>query len=206
MRLSKKDSIHYSRNIKIAIIISEIIILLLFILVPYPSEDKEKKIYFPENLITVMDIPRTEVIPPKPGGLPPPTPTIPTNFELVEDPEILPDVEIPDISSLTNRPSQNNGISQNQNGEYYASSFPFVPRQILEVVPNRSEGMNGYIKLSLRIGKDGFVKNYRILSNTIKDQKSLKNILDAVYKSRWQPISIEGEKIEYWIDKTYSFN
>ncbi len=203
MKLFKEDNFHYSRNIKVAVIISEFLILCLFLFWPAPSLKTERKIYFPENFITVADIPSTEITPPKPGGMPPPRPAIPIDFVPIEDPEVLPDVVIPDNSNAAGSKS---GIGENKTGEYYASSFPFVPRQILEVVPSKMEGVSGYIKLSLKIGRDGFVKDHRIIAGTIKNQELIKNILDAVYKSRWQPISIEGEKIEYWIEKTYSFN
>ncbi|MFA3782663.1 hypothetical protein ABRY23_06300 [Melioribacteraceae bacterium 4301-Me] len=206
MKLYKEDSLHYSRNIKIAIIISELFILCLFTFTPSPSPKKKENFYFPENIITVADIPSTKLDLPKEDELPPPRPSISVTLEFVDELEVLPDVVIPDASSISDSISSKGRISENKGGEYYASSFPFVPRQILEVVPSKIENVNGYIKFSLKIGKEGFVKEYRIIASTINDRKQIKNILDAVYKSRWQPITIEGNKVEYWIDKTYSFN
>jgi hypothetical protein len=85
-------------------------------------------------------------------------------------------------------------------------SLPFVPRQILEVVPQNVEGVKGTIILVLKIGTDGFVKEDKIIYNTTNNSECLKNTIDAAYKSRWEQIKIEGKQIQYWIEKTYKFN
>jgi hypothetical protein len=85
-------------------------------------------------------------------------------------------------------------------------SLPFVPRQILEVVPQNVEGVKGTIILVLKIGTDGFVKEDKIIYNTTNNSECLKNTIEAAYKSRWEQIKIEGKQIQYWIEKTYKFN
>ncbi|MCL6098635.1 MAG: hypothetical protein M1391_08675 [Bacteroidetes bacterium] len=84
--------------------------------------------------------------------------------------------------------------------------LPFVPRQILEVIPQNVEGANGEIVLLLKIGIDGIVKEHKIVMNTTGDNTVLKHVLDAAYKSRWEKIKMEGRQVEYWIEKTYRYN
>lgn len=85
-------------------------------------------------------------------------------------------------------------------------TLPFVPRQILEVVPQNVEGVKGTIILILKIGTDGLVKEDKIIYNTTNNAECLKNTIDAAYKSRWEQIKMEGKQIQYWIEKTYKFN
>lgn len=86
------------------------------------------------------------------------------------------------------------------------NALPFIPRQILEVLPQNVEGAKGEIILMLKISVDGSVKEHKVIYNTTDDQLCLKNTLEAAYKSRWEKIKMEGTKIEYWIEKTYKFN
>jgi membrane protein involved in colicin uptake len=81
----------------------------------------------------------------------------------------------------------------------------FTPRQILEVIPQNQSNFKGIIKLSVKIGKDGLVKNHKILQNTSNSAQCLANVLEAVYRSKWQSVKIEGRIVEYWTEKTYRF-
>jgi hypothetical protein len=85
-------------------------------------------------------------------------------------------------------------------------SLPFIPRQILEVLPDNNDGVKGYIILALRIGIDGKAKEHKVMMNSVENSSSLQKVVEAAYKSRWQPVKMEGEKVEYWIEKTYTFN
>lgn len=83
--------------------------------------------------------------------------------------------------------------------------LPFTPRQILEVIPERESSFSGTIKLSVRIGKDGLVKEHKVLTNTSNSPECLVRVLQAVYKSKWQSVKLEGKVVEYWTEKTYRF-
>jgi hypothetical protein len=85
-------------------------------------------------------------------------------------------------------------------------SLPFIPRQILEVLPDNSDGVKGYIILALRISIDGKAKEHKVMMNSVDNSSSLQKVIEAAYKSRWQPVKMDGEKVEYWIEKTYMFN
>ena len=84
--------------------------------------------------------------------------------------------------------------------------LPFMPGQILEVIPQNVEGTNGEIVLLLKIGIDGIVKEHKVVMNTTGDSEVLKHVLEAAYKSRWEKIKMDGRQIEYWIEKTYRYN
>ena len=204
--LFNNDKLNYSINFKVGIAISLSICILVFKFYHNINSDEKEIPYFQEPVITLIDIPNTEIS----SRAAPPMPTVPTIssiLEPIDEPEPLHDFIISEFSKNDGVPE---GIGKSKQGSgtsiYEASSFPFIPRQILEVVPLRVEGVTGLIKIRVLIGVEGFVKQHKILNNTVDSQTGLESILEAVYKSQWQPISIEGEKVEYWIEKTYTFN
>ncbi len=83
--------------------------------------------------------------------------------------------------------------------------LPFTPKQILEVIPEKKDDYKGIIKLSVRIGKDGRVKDHKVLNNNTGSAGCLAAVLEAVYRSKWQAVKIEGKMVEYWTEKTYKF-
>lgn len=84
--------------------------------------------------------------------------------------------------------------------------LPFVPRQVLEVVPEKEDdNTEGEIDLILRIGTDGSVKEHKVNSNTTNSFRYLNNVIKAAYKSRWEAVTYKGDKVEYWVEKKYSF-
>lgn len=203
----KEDKINYKRNFEAALILSLVIIIVIFELTPDIENKSERIPYFTEPIITIADIPNINQS--SPNNLRPPLPEIPSLFLPIDEPEILSDIIIKDnIQSLdkSEKGSKSNDLKGTSKGVYEASSFPFVPRQIVEVVPEKVDGSEGAIKLKLLIGKDGFVLKHEVLSNTANNSKCLTFVINAVYKSRWQPIAFDGEKVDYWLEKTYVFN
>lgn len=203
----KEDKINYKRNFEAALILSLVIIIVIFELTPDIENKSERIPYFTEPIITIADIPNINQS--SPNNLKPPLPEIPSLLIPIDEPEILSDIIIKDnIQSLdkSEKGSKSNDLKGNSKGVYEASSFPFVPRQIVEVVPEKVDGSEGAIKLKLLIGKDGFVLKHEVLSNTANNSKCLTFVINAVYKSRWQPIAFDGEKVDYWLEKTYVFN
>lgn len=205
--LKNKDKFHYSRNYKIGLIFSLFIVIMFFLFLPEMKKTISKTIIYSEPKITIVDIPQT-----KSSGhpvKPPPKLTISniTNPIVVE--EHVDSVEIAQEDILEQQKgNEENNLSGSSEGTdvYEFSSLPFIPRQILEVVPKEIDGAKGQIYLSLRIAKDGSVKEHKILSDNTNKSECLKNVLTAVYKSRWQPITIDGERVEYWVEKVYGFN
>ena len=125
---------------------------------------------------------------------------------VVDDPEILPDVKILSLQSdKSSGNGKSSGNSLNSSG-INAPLLPFIPRQILEVLPSNIDGdFTGYIDLRLKIGTDGKVIEHKVIANTTGSNKYLQNVITAAYKSRWEPIKINNSKIDYWVEKTYTF-
>jgi|GEM_PF-3053738 hypothetical protein len=86
------------------------------------------------------------------------------------------------------------------------AKLPFIPRQILEVLPKNNESASGEISVHLKINTDGTVKEHKIVKNTLNNPERLNSVLKALYKSRWEAVTYKGSKVEYWIEKTYTFN
>lgn len=98
------------------------------------------------------------------------------------------------------------GLGSGRSGGKVYSSLPFIPRQILEVLPEKSECSKGMIILALHVGKNGNVKTHKVMMNSSGRQICLEKVIEAAYKSRWQSVKIEGDVVEYWVEKTYTFN
>lgn len=202
----KEDKFYYKRNFNIALIFSLVFVIILFYFFPSINHSVTKLNYFLEPVITVINIPKTgqpqQSLPPKPIAAPISSMLLP-----IDELELLEDVKISDQS--TNKGEEvsraNKSITDNSR-TYEASTFPLVPRQLIEVVPEKVDGAEGSIKIKFLIGKDGFVKKHSILNNITTNKKCVENVIAAVYKSKWQPIVFEGEKVEYWLEKTYTFN
>ncbi|MEW6196175.1 MAG: hypothetical protein AB1521_13580 [Bacteroidota bacterium] len=203
--LQKKGRIYYPIIIKIGHILSLLLCVMIFLLAPRISKEKKEIPYFPEPLITVLDIPRTDQS--SSSSMPrPAVPIISSLFEPLDEPEPLGDFEIKESSKEQASLPGSKQTASDKKGIYEATSFPFVPRQIVEVIPEKVDDAEGSLKLRLLISREGIVKTHGVLSNTLNNKKVYQNVIDAVYKSRWQPITFEGEKVEYWIEKTYTFD
>ena len=119
----------------------------------------------------------------------------------VGEPEILDEIELnfEDIKEVI--PSDKIFLADELEG------LPYIPRQILEVLPEQSdEKYQGKIILSLWIDKKGKAKDHKVLMNTTGSKECLDHVLKAAYKSKWQPVVIDSNIYEYWIEKTYVFN
>ncbi len=202
----KEDKYFYKRNFEISLIVSLALCIITILYWPKAKETIENPTTYFEPLITVVDIPKTkqtgspEFIPP------PPKLEISSVFEIIEDYE-LPDVEIKETTlSESIGDSKPQPAKSKDTGPFEFSALPFIPRQILEVVPDKVDNGEGVIKLSILIGKDGAPQKHKIIKNTTNKLLCYDSVIDAVYKSKWQPIIIEGDLIEYWVEKSYLFN
>jgi hypothetical protein len=194
-----KEHNHYSRNIKISLILSELLIICVFLFSPEINQNKIKK--YSEPLIFIDDIPIT-IQPVRNISIEPKTPEIFINAE-IDEPVILDDIvfsktEQQDLSLSNN---VTDAIKINKAGE----SSP--PRQLLEVLPDKkSVNYSGSLKLKLKINSSGKVADCIILFNSIDCEDCLKEIISAVYKSQWKPARKNGSETEFWVEKSYTFN
>ncbi len=192
------SKIHYRRNILISIILSELLVISVFIFSPDNYlQNKELRydepvIIFDKMPLTVQKLPAYKQ-----------KPDIPLIYisDQVEAFELLDDVTLP-----------SQGISQTAvfsfESEDRANLQPVrsAPRQIFEVLPaNDDNEVNGWLQLSLKINKNGRVVDHRILYNTLDCEDCLNNIINAAYRSRWEPASVNGKNTDYWVVKSYTF-
>lgn len=199
----KKEKYYYRRNFELGIVISLLLIIILFKFFPNLNFNEIKKPVYLDPLITVIDIPSTSQENLMPLTLPiPPKPIVSSLIIEMDELEILEDIEF-DENSLESTFSKNS--KSFGTGIREMTSLPFIPREIFVSVPNIEE-VNGYIKLSLKIGVDGRPKAHNVLENTTGCTDCLDKVIKAAYKSLWVPVRIEGDKVEYWLEKTYSFD
>lgn len=198
----KSDKINYRRNFEISIIVSLILIIIAFFIFPKPDEKKDTVFYYGDMLITTVDIPHTDQ---KPAAPPPPTPIVPLQFVITDDLDFLPDVEIEENTLDAQTGSgEVQGPQSPKDQVLQYSSLPYKPRKSYAHVP-KITGCEGEIKLALHIGKDGKVIEHKVLKNTTNSDECLKRVLDSMYKSRWMPVVIEGDRFEFWLEESVIF-
>ena len=196
----------YRIHFKLSLIASLLFSILLFLFFPYIAPPSPPPVEYQSLLFTINDLaPNTTQN--KIANLKPPEPKI---FipGTIDEPEILPDEK---IVSLTKNENKNGGNgNSNVSGKkatFNAQQLPFVPRQILEVLPqNVDENIKGLIVMELKIGTDGKVIEYKVISNTTGSQKYLQSVITAAYKSKWESVKIKDNNVVYWVEKTYRFN
>ncbi|QQS37293.1 MAG: energy transducer TonB [Ignavibacteriales bacterium] len=197
---------NYNRNLAISFVISIVIVISIFLFTPEPSAKKIVVKTTTDNFIPVEYIPVThqslsgEKLSSQVSENNPPEIAV----ESIE-PELADETETALTDIETASLIGDNGNEENVNEETQPG-YNFSARQILEVIPGKKEKINGSIKLSLLVNKDGLVKEHKIVSSSLDCGDCLENILDAVYKSKWQPLVIKGKKTEFWTDKQYVFN
>jgi hypothetical protein len=193
----------YKLRFEISLISSLLLCIFLFLFFPDVSPPLKRPPVYQSVLITINDITQNTVqsvtLNPKPHE---PKVIIPN---VIDEPEILPDVKIID-SGQTEGVGEGESIIASNNSGIDAPQLPFIPKQILEVLPDNNQGdISGYIDLRLKIGTDGKVIEHKVIANTTGSSKYLLSVIVAAYKSRWEPIKIDNTKIDYWVEKTYTF-
>jgi len=200
----KKDKYLYKRNLLISVVVSLCLLISLFYSVPSKQNNYVLPNYS-EPILTLLDIPITKLT--NEISLEPNIPSLALDLLTIDLPELLDDIEIKEHNNLEIIKAEQNYITKAYNNKVYESSaFPFVPRQLIEVVPQNVKQIKGFIRLKVLIGEDGFPKEYIVLEKSINSNTIIQSVTDALYKSRWQTISIDSSNVEYWIEKTYSFN
>ncbi len=189
---------------KLSLIISLLFCILMFLYFPHIAPPPP--VEYQSLLFTINDLaPNTaqeNIRNPKP---PEPKILVP---DVIDEPEILPDAEI--VSKTKSEESGSGQGTSNNSGSgiaLNAPELPFVPRQILEVLPqNVDKNAKGFIDLALKIGTDGHVLEHKIIDNTTGSNDILQSVLKAAYKSKWEAVKINNSHVVYWVEKTYKFN
>lgn len=196
---SIRNNKRYSVNFKISLIFSELIIITAFLIAPdveynNPPDTNEPLILIDEIPITIQN---SEYASKKPV-----TPVIVITEEISE-PEILDDIAIPNNFANVNQAVENQNIAINENVKLDRKP----PRQILEVLPEKKNfNYVGTLLLKIKIDSRGQVTDHLILFNSLECKDCLSEIISAIYKSIWEPGVKEGIAMEYWVEKSYTFN
>lgn len=196
---SIRNNKRYSVNFKISLIFSELIIITAFLIAPdveynNPPDTNEPLILIDEIPITIQN---SEYASKKSV-----TPVIIITEEISE-PEILDDIAIPNNFANVNQAVENHNIAINENVKLDRKP----PRQILEVLPEKKKfSYVGTLILKIKIDSQGKVTDHLILFNSLECEDCLSEIISAIYKSIWEPGVKEGIAMEYWVEKSYTFN
>jgi hypothetical protein len=177
-----------------------VLVVLLLRLAP-PSTEREERFGLPSDplisMVTIEHIPPTlqysAPVPPRP------------DIDIISpEPAPLADAVIGGTADIVvgSGGDSNAGAKDSRDGRR-----AFVPRQLLEVLPEK-EGIEerGEIRLLLTIGADGRVKRHTVLSNSTEGERGLERVLRAVYACRWEPLPEGSAMSEYTIRKRYTFD
>ena len=194
-----KEHKYYSRNIKISFILSEFVVICAFLFSPNVTDDEFLEIH--EPIFLIDDIPAT-IQRDKYVFAKPKIPEIFITGEISE-PMILDDViktEDIETETITGITIASSNISNKVLRE-------ISPTQLLEVLPNKkNKNFRGSLSLRLKIDNSGKVAEHVILFNSLDCEDCIKEIISAVYRSVWQPAIKNGSEIEFWVEKSYTFN
>ena len=193
----------YRFHFEISLISSLLFCIFLFMFFPKVSPPPKSPPVYQSVLITINDITQNtvqaDISNPKP---PEPKIHIPN---IIDDTDILSDEKIVSAGQTENAGNRSSSYASNNSG-LDAPELSFIPKQILEVLPNNTDAnITGYIDLKLKIGIDGKVIEHIVIANTTGSNKYLHSVIVAAYKSRWEPTKIDNNKIDYWVEKTYTF-
>ncbi len=195
----KNDRTYYKRNILVSVIISEILVISAFVL--FPGEKlQHREILVSDPVIKFDEIPQTIQSSAKPA-LPPDTPPI-NIIEEIDAFETLDNVTI--MQGNEEQPGESFTENKDVNNIKYVRS---APRLLYEVVPaDVKDELHGRLQISLKINQDGRVTGHRILYNSLDCSECLNDLINAAYKSKWEPAAVNGRNESYWVVKSYSFN
>ncbi|MBI9070523.1 MAG: hypothetical protein JEY94_02935 [Melioribacteraceae bacterium] len=196
MKKFEEDRNNFSLILECSFVLVLIIVIFAFQFSPLSNKPNKKIFQYHESVITLIDIPisKTEDFKNKTKSVP----LVPSlEIDIDSEDELIVDLQMDEFEIVEESKT-------NSSNNIKTKLAQFVPKQVLEVFPD-NENCVGEIILKIKIGLNGMVTDHKILSNSTESGECLKSVIEAVYKSRWKPVEIEGEKIIMWIDKTYNF-
>lgn len=190
---------HTRRDFERSLACSLLCIVLLFALFPlFPSVDRN---LIPRSaLIEPTDILLTPPSTAQTGAPPPARRLVPV--ALRTDLPVLPDMPLSrDI------PDRETGVTPPESGKHAGEGgFAFVPRQVLEVLPENGSGRcEGSVTLLLTVAWNGVPRRHRVLENNVRDESCLQRVLEAVYASRWSPLPDTDTLRTFTVRKRWTF-
>ena len=199
-KYQKDDArLNYFTNVEKATILALILVILLFLLFPTFNFTKNEDVEVVFTSLNIEDIPLTRQ---GTRRKPPPKPAVP----IPSDDELIPEDLTIEETDL------NFDLLSDQLGLGLLSGRPaiFQPRPVFEVIPEypqelQKKGIQGFVKLHLRVDKSGRVIKAIVLENTTNSKVCAKASLSAAQKCRYIPAKSSGKAVEIWITRTYTF-
>jgi len=199
IRLIYTHRLHNRRNLLIAIIISETLCIAAFLFSP-KSSGIASTIKYTEPIILINNIQPTTQLP-KMEKIKPTAPVI-VIVDETEETEILDDVIVASIFSKEEDSDAQEDISELESG-----NISTAPRLTFEVLPEeKDDKISGSLNLFLKIDTTGKVISHKVLFSSIECGNCMDKIINAVYRSKWQPALSHGIEVDYLVEKSYVFN
>jgi TonB family protein len=204
--MNKTNKTFYGKRIH-RLELGAIFVLLFVLLFFYMFPKKFEKLHVKNRTVlidfTVESIPATKQMVRR-GKPRPKKPSVPIPAEDLDFPE---DATIDDESFKWNfggSPLGNSGLTASR-----ADTIP--PRPILQVMPEypeqlRKQKIKGSIKLLVRIGNNGAVKDVIVSDNSTGSDICERIAIESAYKSSYMPAKTEKKAIDMWTSCTYSFS
>jgi len=183
----------------VSIIISELLCITAFLFSPNPSNitfkvNNSEPIILIDNIQPTTQLPKMEKIKP--------TAPVIVIVDETEETEILDDVIVASIFSKEEDSDAQEDISELESG-----NISTAPRLTFEVLPEeKDDKISGSLNLFLKIDTTGKVISHKVLFSSIECGNCMDKIINAVYRSKWQPALSHGIEVDYWVEKSYVFN
>ncbi|NIA28571.1 MAG: TonB family protein [Actinobacteria bacterium] len=203
--MTKKSKLYHSLHhlrLEKALILTLFLLLVLFHTIPKRFELKPRELLSIDLRFKIQDVPSTRQLVRR-GRPAPKRPTIPLP---VEDPSFPEDATIEETNIKWNMGDAqfgNAGITTGKN-----DTIP--PRPLMQVMPEypnqlRKQKIHGNVRLLVRVGKNGKVKDVVVAENATGSELCEKIATKAAWQSRYIPATWRNKRIEMWTTCTYSF-
>jgi len=85
--------------------------------------------------------------------------------------------------------------------------LPFVPRQIVEIVPSTPSDseVKGVVRLLLKINTDGRVVKEKVIQGQELGTDIVQSAIHAARQTLWEKARVRGRPVQYWVEKSYRF-
>ncbi len=189
----------YGSNIKRAVILTLFLFNLIALFSP-TLEMSSREQELPRVIISAESIPLTRQAHRTP---PPPKPTVP----IPSDDESIPEDETIEETTL-----QYTTIFDLSDGVPSMMGLGVTPpKPIAWVFPeypdeDRKKGVEGVVKLSIHVDKNGRVIEVVVLKNTTNSENCAAAAIEAAYASRFFPAKEGSEPVGFWISQPYRFD
>ncbi|MGK9476504.1 hypothetical protein [Melioribacter sp. OK-6-Me] len=185
----------YSKNFKIALSISLLITIIIFISVPSFKKKKTAVIFTDNSIINLISIPHT--VQWKDVSLFRPAKVNLSVGIINEELELLEDIEMSQYDNAANEKRDEKTSNYNP--------YNVSPIQISEIVPSDNIKVEGRLMLKLWIDYKGKPIKTEIISSTLSPSEVTKDLIEMAMRSEWLIQNPVPDSL-YIVYKEYNFN